>query len=242
MVLGVVVVCLPMMFVGWLLLAARWTKMDALTLRMPMGMRQVVAQALESNATWGKEGRIQQERVTRLDATNAGAWSGRCTGFFGETKRTADVQTCKVAVSLDGSAGNYNGLGDAQKRAGDACGAEESFTKAASEDSSSNDYTYTESMGRAGLRCGDMSGARAGLETALEKADRSLKAPDEDDDDIADTKSDMLKDREFLVLVYQKEREPVLAAAACSLAHPDWKGCACSLAKDGDVKCEDTKR
>jgi hypothetical protein len=242
MVLGVVVVCLPMMFVGWLLLAARWTKMDALTVQMPEGMRQLVAQVAESNATWGKDGRAKLERVTRLDPGNAGAWSGRCESFFGGTKRTADVATCKIAVSLDGSSGNYNGLGDAQERAGDACGAEESFTKAASEDSSSNDYVYTESMGRAGLRCGDMPGARAGLETALEKAEKSIKDPDEDDDELADTKSDMLKDREFLVVIYQKEHESSLATTTCSLAHPDWKGCACELKADGDVTCKDTKR
>jgi hypothetical protein len=242
MVLGVVAVCLPMMFAGWLLLSARWTKMDALTLRMPLGLRQLVAQAVESNATLGKGGRTQQERVTRLDPTHAEAWSGLCESFFGGTKRTADVATCKVAVSLNGSAGNYNGLGDSQERAGDECGAEESFTKAASKDSSSSDYVYVESMGRAGLRCGDMPGARAGLETALEKADKSLKTPDQDDDELADTKSDMLKDREFLVVIYQKEHEPGLATTACSLAHPDWKGCACELKSDGDVKCEDTKR
>jgi tetratricopeptide (TPR) repeat protein len=242
MVLGVVVVCLPMVFVGWLALAARWAKMDVVTMRMPVGMRQLVAQAAESDATWGKEGRAQQERVTRLDPKNSQAWSSRCGSFFGDTKRTADVSTCKVAVSLDGNAGNYNGLGDAQERAGDACGAEESFTRAASEDASSNDYAYTESMGRAGLRCGDLPGSRAGLETALEKAKKNLKGDDDDDDEIADTKSDMLKDREFLVIVYQKQREPALAKTACSLAHPDWKGCTCELETGGDVKCEDVKR
>jgi hypothetical protein len=241
MLLGVVVVCLPMLVMGWLLLAARWTKMDALTMRMPIGVRSTIAQIAMQSIQWGKGQRPEFERVNRIDPANADAWSGRCTSYFGESERSADVATCITAVKVDASAATYDGLGDAQQRAGDVCAAEESFTRAASVNSGTHDYEYTERMGRAALRCGHLPSARAGLEVAVQHEDYRLKQEGKDDDEIDDTKTDMLKDREFLVVVYQKLHEDALAKKACAEAHSDWKGCACAVdAKT--VTCEEAKR
>ena len=43
-VVGIGVLCLPMLFVSWLLLASRWAKMDAVTVRAPAILRQTVAE------------------------------------------------------------------------------------------------------------------------------------------------------------------------------------------------------
>jgi hypothetical protein len=239
MVLGVVVVCLPMMFVGWLLLAARWTKMDALTMRMPEGTRSLVVQAMLQYSSDAKG----LQRATRIDAETVKKWQSldHLIAFgVAPNGKLAELQRAE-AVDKD-KAVELNKLGLEQEKAGDECAAEETFSAAAGKSSSGDDYAPVENMGRAALRCGDLPSARAGLESAIIKEDNSLKEPDQDDDEIKAAKDDRLKDREFLIVVYQRRHEGDLAVGACSEAHPSWKGCACLLRKDGDVKCEEAKR
>jgi hypothetical protein len=244
MVLGVVVVCLPMMFVGWLLLAARWTKMDALTVRMPEGMRSLVVQAMLGHSSDAKTLR----RATLLDPEAMKAWQQQAravltlvdTQLPGQ-RTPPDLQALyKQQVANRAAARALSKKAEEQGKNGKECAAEDLYTEAASKDVSSEIYSYTEGLGRAGLKCGDLPGARAGLEAAILKETNFIKGTDEDQ--LTDVRRDLLKDREFLVVVYAKEHESALGRQVCSDAHPGWKGCACALGKDGDVKCEDGTR
>jgi hypothetical protein len=239
MVLGVVVVCFPMMFVGWLLLSARWTKMDAVTLRMPEGMRSIVVEAMLEHSSDAKG----LQRARKIDADAVKKWQSLDhLMVFSESSNSKLAAIEQAEAANKKTALELNKRGLEQEKAGDECGAEETFGVAAGKSSNGNDYAPVENMGRSALRCGDLPSARAGLETAIIKEDNSLKELDQDDDEAKAAKEDRLKDREFLIVVYQRGHERDLAAGACSEAHPGWKGCACLLAKDGNVKCEDTKR
>jgi hypothetical protein len=242
MVLGVVAVCLPMMFAGWLLLSARWTKMDALTARMPEGTRSLVVQAMLEHSSDAKG----LQRATQLDAEAVKEWQRRprfiATAIDSRRRQTPpDLQALyKRQIANRAAARALSKKAEDEVKAGQACAAEDLYTEAASKDMSAEVYSYTEGLGRAGLKCGDLPGARAGLEAAVLKETNFIKGTDEDQ--LTDVRRDLLKDREFLVVVYEKEHENALARQVCSDAHPGWKGCACSLGKDGDVKCEDAKR
>jgi hypothetical protein len=240
-VLGVGVLSFPLLFVIWLLLAVRLPKMDALTMRMPMSVRSTVAASVLTNVPWGKKGSQGIDRVIALDSENADAWSRRCTNLWKDAG-AAQLQACEKAVALQKTAPNLNNLGRAQEKMGDECAAEESFTQASSAASSGTDYTYVENMGRASLRCGKAYDARAGLETAINLESRNLRAPDQDEDDIADYKEDQLADREYLIVTFDRMHDSANAQTTCSVAHPDWKGCACSLDAKGKVACVEARK
>jgi len=237
-VLGVGVLCLPMLFVIWLLAAVRWPRMDSLTLRMPMEVRRTVAQLAFQKAGWNKGSFHKLERVIALDPQNTDAWGRRCTEYKDAEGAKAHLQTCETTVALDATPENLDALGRAQEALGDPCAADASFTKAAG-NTSEQAYLYVEDMGRAALRCGDLYGARAGLETAILQEDKSIKEPDQDQEDIDDTKVDQLTDREYLIVTLDRLHEGSLSKDACSAAHPDWAGCACALGAKGEVSCED---
>ncbi|MGA7158457.1 MAG: hypothetical protein WBY53_16540 [Acidobacteriaceae bacterium] len=239
-VLGVGVLSLPLLFVSWLMLASRWSKMDAATMQMPDVVRQSVAQLALQKAAWGNDGLLQIQRVLRLDPQNASAWGRRCTEDQTKNDAKADVGACLTAVSLVPSKRNWDELGQAQERAGDECEAENSFTRA-SANSSADEYFHVESMGRAALRCGDLYGARAGLETAIDLEDKSMKETDRDQDDIDDAKADQVGDREYLIVALDRLHETKLSKDACSAARPGWSGCACTLDAKGKVSCAEAK-
>jgi hypothetical protein len=142
---------------------------------------------------------------------------------------------------LRNDAANYNGLGDAQERAGDNCAAEESFTKASSEAASLGSYSYVQSMGRSALQCGHLYASRAGFETALELAAKELNDPDEEVDEIDDIKKDMLTDNEYLVITLDRLHQAKASKEACTAAHPQWKACSCALDGDGNPGCHEVK-
>jgi hypothetical protein len=241
MVLGVVVVCLPMMLVGWLLLAARWTKMDALTARMPEGTRSLVVQAMLSHSSDTKGLR----RATKLDPEAVREWQQRprlIANVVGSRGRQTPPELqafYKQQIANRAAARALSKKAEDDEKAGQACAAEDLYTQAASKDVSAEIYSYTERLGRAGLKCGDLPGARAGLEVAVLKETNFIKGTDEDQ--LADVRRDLLKDREFLVVVYEKEHESGLARQVCSDAHREWKGCVCALGKDSDVKCTERR-
>jgi hypothetical protein len=89
-------------------------------------------------------------------------------------------------------------------------------------------------MGRSGLECGNLTAARASLEGAIVKEKNFLKGTDVDQ--LTDVRRDMLKDQEFLIVVYDKVHESGLARQVCSEAPPDWTSCACTSA-GSDVAC-----
>jgi hypothetical protein len=241
-VLGVGVLSLPLVFVLWLLVAVRSPKMDSLTMRTPMSVRTAVAAAAVSSVPWGKEHLKGLQRVLALDPENAEAWGQVCKfQLIGETTPMR-LQACQKAVALSSTAGNWEGLGEVQEAMGDECAAEESFTQASTKGSGGLAYAYVESMGRASLRCGKPYDARAGLEAAIDLETRNLKEPDQEDDDIADYKEDQRTDREYLVVTFDRLHDAAHAKSTCSEAHPDWRGCACSLDAKGKVACAEAGR
>jgi hypothetical protein len=97
---------------------------------------------------------------------------------------------------------------------------------------SQNSAYYLRNMARAALRCGHLGAAIAGFEVAEGLDAKAAADPDQDDD----VKTDLLSDREYLVVAYDRTNQPVKAAAICTKAHADWKACHCELT-DAEVKC-----
>jgi hypothetical protein len=159
---------------------------------------------------------------------NADAWSRRCNNNF--EGATPNPVTCRKAVALQPTAWNFNGLGAAQERAKDYCAAEDSYTSAIKEEA--NDAEYLRNMARAALQCGHTGASVAGFEVAEGLDAKAAADPDEDED----VKADLLSEREYLVVAYDRTNQPAKAAAICAKAHPDWKTCHCDLTETG-VSC-----
>jgi len=239
MVLIVAVVCLPMLFMGWLFTAVNVPRMDGSTARLPESMRSLVVQAMLEQSSDNARVMLRAEKI---DSKAAGEWNKHMAYLASHAIRLTERQTPpelqemykqqiegrKAAKAIAQRAREY-------QQHGNACAAEDLYAEAGNKDSSQEIYQYTEGVGRAGLQCGDLAGARAGLEAAVMKQTNFLKGTD--DDQLMDVRNDRQKDREFLVVVYERQQKSALAAQACTDAHPGWKGCACALQKDGDVSC-----
>jgi hypothetical protein len=177
----------------------------------------------------------------KLDPNSAAGWDGLCSNDGEEKDAKTELENCRKAVALNDNAGDEDVIGKAQEKLGDPCAAAESYRKASAQ--SSGGWLYPEHMGEAALDCGDLSLARAGLETAVENATKNLADTDTDEDDKKDAKERLSIDREFLIVVYDRMKQPQLANATCKVEHPDWKkGCDCDVDKDGDVDCDEKKR
>jgi hypothetical protein len=240
-VLGIGPLCLPLMFVLWLVFAARWQKMDAVTIRMPMSLRQMVGATVLQGVPGGRKGLTQLRRVTVLDPDNAKAWARQCAWSIDPEPPQVQLQLCAKAASLDRSADNLNSLGSAQERAGDPCAAAATYTDAAQENMVEGEYVYVENMGRAALRCGDLYSAPAGLEAAISVQTKIVTDPNWDEDELDDVKSDLQTDREYLIVTLDRLHESKAAKEVCRAAHPDWSGCACKLDAKGTVDCDDAE-
>jgi tetratricopeptide (TPR) repeat protein len=225
------VACLPLAFVLMIVAAAKYPAMDAFTLNLPASVRTAVAELTLRNAGYGKDSAKGTDRALKLDPESADAWSRRCHGNFDDTKY--DQAACRRAIALEPSTWNYNGLGTAQEQAKDYCAAEDAYTSAIR--TSSNDATSLRNMARAALRCGHVGASVAGFEVA-EGLDAKTAADPEDD---GDSKIDLLSDREYLAVAYDKTSQPAKATEVCNKAHPDWKTCHCELT-DAAVKCSDS--
>lgn len=223
------VFCMPLVFVLFLISAAKYTALDALTLKLPIGIRAPVAELALHNVGFGKESSARLDRVIRLDPDSSDAWSRRCTMFVNKDHQ-GEMAACLEAVTLDPDPWNFNNLGLAQEGAKDYCKAEDSFTTAIQK--SSNNPEFIRNMARAALLCGHPWASDAGFETA-EGLDAKAAA---DPDDDGDTKDDLVTDREYLAVVYGELNKPAKAAEVCTRAHPDWKSCHCEL-NDTGVKC-----
>jgi tetratricopeptide (TPR) repeat protein len=226
----VVIVCLPLAFVLMLVAAARYPAMDSFTMKLPATVQTTVAELVLQKTFYGKDAGKGIDRALRFDPENADAWSRRCTNNFDKTR--PDPATCRKAIALQPTAWNFNGLGGAQERAKDFCAAEDSYTSAIRAEA--NDANYLRNMARAALRCGHTGASVAGFEVA-EGLDAKAAA---DPDDDGDTKDDLLSDREYLAVAYDRTNQPAKATAICAKAHTDWKACHCELTETG-VKCLD---
>lgn len=226
----VFVVCLPLAFVLLIVAAARYPAMDAFTMKLPDGIRTTVAELVLRNAAYGNISVKLVDRAIELDPENTDAWARRCHGNGEEAKY--DQGACRKAIALDPSAWNFNGLGTAQENVKDYCTAEDSYTNAIK--ASANSAYSLRNMARAALRCGHVGASVAGFEVAEGLDAKAAADPDEDDD----TKSDLLADREYLAVAYDRTNQPSKAMAICTKAHAQWKACHCELT-DTTVKCSD---
>lgn len=226
----VFVICLPLAFVLFLIAAAKYPAFDALTVKLPTGVRTTIADLTLRNAGYGKDSIKRVDRAIELDPENADAWSRRCHG--NNDKTTFDQAACRKAIALDPSAYNLNGLGMAQEDAKDFCAAEDSYTSAIR--AAANEAYYLRNMARAALRCGHAASAVAGFEVAEGLDAKAAADPDEDDD----IQADLLTDREYLAVAYDRTNQPGKAAAICTKAHASWKTCHCELT-GAEVNCSE---
>jgi tetratricopeptide (TPR) repeat protein len=224
----IVVVCMPLAFVLFLVTAAKYPVLDPFTMKLPSDVRAAVADLTLRKAGVGKDSAKLVNRAIELDPESADAWGRRCHGD--DNRATYDQGACRKAIALDPSAWNYSGLGTAQEDAKDFCAAEDSYTSAIK--ASQNSAYYLRNMARAALRCGHTGAAIAGFEVAEGLDAKAAADPNEDDD----VKTDLLSDREYLVVAYDRTTQPAKAAAICAKAHGDWRTCQCVLT-DTDVKC-----
>jgi tetratricopeptide (TPR) repeat protein len=224
----VFVVSLPLVFVLFLVIAARYPAMDSFTMSLPSGIRATVAELTMRNAGFDKNAAQRIDRTIRLDPESSDAWSRRCQMNFGGEKY--ETAACSKAVSLEPTAWNYNKLGAAQESDKNYCAAEDSYTSAIR--ASSNSSLYLRNMARAALRCGHVGASIAGFEVA-EGLDAK---PADDPDDEEDVKKDLQTDREYLTVAYNRSNQPAKATAVCAKAHADWKTCGCELT-DTAVTC-----
>jgi tetratricopeptide (TPR) repeat protein len=229
------VLCLPLAFVLLIVLAAKYPAMDTFTMKLPAIVQTTVSNLILQKAGYGKDSAKGIDRALRFDPENPDAWTRRCHGNFdGTLNGTApDPATCRKAIALQPTAWNFNGLGAAQEQAKDFCAAEDSYTNAIRE--ATNDAYYLRNMARAALRCGHTGASVAGFEVA-EGLDAKAAA---DPDDDGDTKADLLSDREYLAVAYDRTNQPAKATAICTKAHTGWKACHCELTETG-VKCSGT--
>jgi tetratricopeptide (TPR) repeat protein len=226
----VFVVCLPLAFVLLIVAAAKYPAMDAFTMKLPTLVRATVAELTLRSAGFGKDSVQGIERTIKLNPENADAWGRRCRFTDDQTKY--DQTTCRKAIALDPSPWNFNGLGLAQENAKDFCAAEDSYTTAIR--SSQNNAELLRNMARAALRCGHTGASVAGFEVAEDLDAKAAADPEED----TDVKADLLSDREFLAVAYDRTNQPAKATAICSKAHANWKTCHCELTETS-VKCSD---
>jgi len=224
------VICLPLAFVLLIVAAAKYLAMDTFTMKLPATAQTTVADLILQNAGYGKDSAKGIDRALRFDPENPDAWTRRCHGNLDGT--TSDPATCRKAIALQPTAWNFNGLGAAQEQAKDFCAAEDSYTSAIRE--ATNDPYYLRNMARAALRCGHVGASVADFEVA-EGLDAKAAA---DPDDDGDTKDDLLSDREYLAVAYDRTNQPAKATAICTKAHTGWKTCHCELTQTG-VKCSD---
>jgi len=237
-VLGIAVLCLPMLFVSWLVAAARWSKMDAVTVHAPVMMRQAVASILLNKAGWGRDAFPIVGRVMRLDPDNADAWGRRCTVYSRGVVPQEDVDACVKAVSLTPTPQMYTALGRADERAGKECDAMEAFKQGAQ--GATRGYKRVEFLGRAALKCGDLVEARPALETAVSVEDARMAGSHVQAAQIAQAKADQMVDREYLIVAYDELKETKLKKQVCAAAHPGWKGCGCGM-EGGEVSCKEKR-
>jgi len=240
LVLGIAILCLPMLFVTWLLFAVRWQKMDSTTAHAPLALRQAVSSVILQNASHSKDPLPALGRVSRLDPDNAVAWRFRCS-FSAQSNATPNLKDCETAVKLDHAPVDYFHLGRAQELSGNPCVAEETFTQAVTATSTNPQPGYLDGMARTALRCGDIGASRAGFEAAVATRQTRLTQPKWSQSDLAQIQKNLLADQESLIVIYHRQHDDTLAGQTCTAAHPNWKVCSCNIDAKGTASCTEAK-
>jgi tetratricopeptide (TPR) repeat protein len=225
------IVCLPLAFVLLIVAAAKYPAMDTFTMNLPAEVQTTVADLILRDTEYDEDQTRGIDRALKFDSASADAWSRLCNA--GGDKEISDVASCRKAIALNPSAWNFNQLGSAQEEARNYCEAEDSYTSAIR--AYSNEAIYLRNMARAALRCGHTGASVAGFEVAEGLDAKAIADPDDD----GDTKDDLLSDREYLAVAYDRTNQPAKATAICTKAHTDWKTRHCELTETS-VKCSDT--
>jgi len=237
MVGAVVLVCTPMVLTLLLLLAIAWPRMDAVTQHLPKAVRSAVASRILGVRN-GAATPLQLQRAGRLDADTVALYHSVSFLRANRTVTSPDMEAMyRQQRNSKKSAADLLQQAARLEKIGKDCDAEDLYTQAAGKDPSGEVYEYTEGMGRSGLRCGDLTGARAGLETAIIKEKNFIKGTDEDQ--LTKVRQDLMADQQYLIVVYQNEHESTLAKQACSDAHRGATSCTCKLIANG-VSCSFT--
>jgi len=240
LVLGITILCLPMLFVTWLLLASRWQKMDPSTAHAPLFLRQTVVSVIQQKAGYNKNSSPAFDRILRLDPDNAVAWRYRCS--FSAQSDAPNLKDCETAVKLDHAPADYYHLGRAQELSGvDPCVAEKTYTQAVTGTSSNPQPGLLDGMARTALRCGNIGASRAGFEAALATRQKRLTQPKWSQNDLVQIRKNLLADQESLIVIYHRQHEDLLAGQTCTAAHPNWKVCSCNIDAKGAASCTEAK-
>ncbi len=227
-VLLVIAACTPLIFVVMLFVAAHLPLLDRVTARLPAGIRAAVGELALLGAGGGKDSSQVFARVARIDPENPQVLTRLCRETVkGDPGYT--LATCQRAAAMEHSERNLNQLGLAQEKGNDFCAAEESFTQANSM-VNAHDADVLRNLGRAAMKCGHTGASVASFEVAEE-----VDAKDDDDEE----GSDLLLDRDWLIMAYAANHEARASAVMCMKAHPTWKGCQC-VADGLGVKCSST--
>src|SRR5579859_4598729 len=144
MVVGASAEFLPTVFVMWLVVAANWKNMDAVTAHTPEGVRSLVVQAMLGLSSDSKS----LERAKKLDEAAVTEWQQRP-----KLIKLSSMPSGSVAINNYGEvqasrAIKLNKRGMEEEKAGHDCAAEEIFSQAASASSGGNYYSPAEHMGR----------------------------------------------------------------------------------------------
>jgi len=236
---GIVLLCMPTLFVSWLLAAARLPALDPLTMHLPMPMRSLVAEVAMKRVRPYQPSPILA-RVLRLDPSNPEAWRHRCNTPDAALSTNDRVALCARAASFGDNEWVEHDLGDAQLANNNPCAAEDAYRKATSIGANLgyarvNNY----SAGKAGLLCGDFELARASFAAALFLDDKRLQQEGAADTKVRQaTQSSIAHDNGGLSIAYRGKHQDQLSQGACVAGFPDYKTvCRCDLDKDNHVTC-----
>jgi hypothetical protein len=236
---GIVLLCMPTLFVGWLLAAARLSALDPLTLHLPMPLRSLVAEVAMKRVNPFRPS-AAVDRVLRLDPQNVGALQHRCSAPDATQSVEARVALCQKAVGLDDAESVENGLGRAELSSNDPCAAEDAFRKATS---LGTDLRFARAdnydAGLAGVRCGDFELARASFAAALFLDQKALGgAQNGGADRLLSLQKRIALDNGGLSIAYRGKQQDQLSQEACIAGFPDFKTvCRCDVDKDNHVVC-----
>jgi tetratricopeptide (TPR) repeat protein len=209
-----------------LLSAARFCRLDPLTIRMPHAIRSVVATlAVHENSI----GPNALNRAITIDPGNAAAWGRRCIAYVGKDAAER-LNDCRRAVALRATGANYRAEATALEDTGDSCAAEAAYRTALSQRDIVHRAYVLRDQARAALACGDINGSLAALKSAEEFDQHNLLLSEAA---AISGRDGLAADRGYMSVVYEQMHQPQKAREMCSEANPGFGSCTCQLTGAG---------
>lgn len=225
----------PLLVLVVLVAAIRAPWMDAVTVRMPMGVRTAVAGVILGQAEFGLKAIPALERVVRLEPDNAGGWQRIC--VTREASMAQRAVACQRAVDVAPTPWNYKAMAQLQEEQGNLSGAEETMrTAQARADTIDNEPAlFLRELGRLELINGDMDKSLTDLLQAEKFDARDAEFAKKDDEESADA---LETDRDYLMVLYDRRHEPEKSAAVCRKTMPKSdKPCGCTMNAKNALRC-----